>query len=371
MRTTSSVSLALAAALAALAALLLSMAWSMAADEPTEATINKPSIQITTGREIAWHAAPKGSADEQWDVWKWTPRIKFTINGPVEGGSQMSVVFTQQGGKPWVTFESAADELSATQWEDYEYKDGPAEGKGLAQSGEFGVKILLRKGPEGQKITLFTGKLVVKRFHYGNDLPKFKDDFLYYVDQDWRLPIGYVWYPRPYRYASGATENDQWASLHAAMWFRSNTDTEVKPGAYLYYQGKQIGSTEGNDDGTLQPAEGWEHIYRAYKFIFTSVLAVDKVPDDHRAPDYFHLEKNPGEYEIKVMISGKLMRRAKFTVDADGKITDGGLSEKNKLGSIRMIAPVQIVANEAGTPDLKAWKTGAFYGNPLEGFTAP
>jgi hypothetical protein len=79
------------------------------------------------------------------------------------------------------------------------------------------------------------------------------------------------------------------------------------------------------------------------------------------------LSKNPGEYEIKVLSAGHLARSVKFTVAADGSF-DNGIASANKLDSERIIVPVQVIGNQ-GPWDKTAWKTGAFYGNPLTGFT--
>ena len=48
---------------------------------------------------------------------------------------------------------------------------------------------------------------------------------------------------------------------------------------------------------------------------------------------------------------------------------DNGIATANKLGSDRVIVPVQVIGNQ-GPWDRRSWKTGAFYGNPLTGFTA-
>jgi hypothetical protein len=55
-------------------------------------------------------------------------------------------------------------------------------------------------------------------------------------------------------------------------------------------------------------------------------------------------------------------------VAAGGKF-DNGLATANKLGSPRVIFPVQIIGDQDGQWDRAAWKTEAFYGNPLTGFT--
>ena len=59
----------------------------------------------------------------------------------------------------------------------------------------------------------------------------------------------------------------------------------------------------------------------------------------------------------------------KFTVAPDGKF-DNGIASINRLGSDRVIVPVQIIGDQDGAWNKTAWKTDAFYGNPLAGFTA-
>jgi hypothetical protein len=82
------------------------------------------------------------------------------------------------------------------------------------------------------------------------------------------------------------------------------------------------------------------------------------------------LADNPGEYEFKLLWNNHLARSIKFTVGTDGKIVDNGIANGNRLGSSRLIFPVQIIGDQDGQWDKAAWKTDAFYGNPLTGFTA-
>ena len=83
------------------------------------------------------------------------------------------------------------------------------------------------------------------------------------------------------------------------------------------------------------------------------------------------LSENSGEYEIKMIYKGHLVRSMKFSVDAEGKIVDKGIATSNKLGNNRIIVPVQVLGDSDGQWDKNAWKTDAFYGNPLTGFTVP
>lgn len=79
---------------------------------------------------------------------------------------------------------------------------------------------------------------------------------------------------------------------------------------------------------------------------------------------------NPGEYEFKLLWNNKLARTIKFTVGPHGKL-ENGIALANKLGSDRVIIPVMIIGEQDGKWDRAAWKTDAFYGNPLSGFTPP
>ena len=57
----------------------------------------------------------------------------------------------------------------------------------------------------------------------------------------------------------------------------------------------------------------------------------------------------------------------KFTVGADSRLVDGGYAKPIFLTRYRVIVPVKIMGPEKW--DASAWKTDAFYGNPLTGFS--
>lgn len=85
----------------------------------------------------------------------------------------------------------------------------------------------------------------------------------------------------------------------------------------------------------------------------------------------YMMSENAGDYEIKILYKGHLVRSIKFAVDAQGKIVDNGIATSNKLGNDRVIVPVQVLGDSDGPWDKNSWKTDAFYGNPLTGFTPP
>ena len=106
--------------------------------------------------------------------------------------------------------------------------------------------------------------------------------------------------------------------------------------------------------------------------LFPNVKAWDKTGEAPRMFGKPYLfSENPGEYEVKVLYQGHLVRSIKFSVDAEGKLVDNGIAKANKLGNDRIVVPVTIMGESDGQWNKMAWKTDAFYGNPLSGFSVP
>ena len=113
--------------------------------------------------------------------------------------------------------------------------------------------------------------------------------------------------------------------------------------------------------------------WRRVECSFPVVKQHDKTNDGQGQPntnEMFKMGANPGEYEFKVLWNNKLARSIKFNVAPGGKL-DNGIATSNKLGIDRIVVPVQIIGDQDGTWDKNAWKTDAFYGHPLTGFTWP
>ena len=85
--------------------------------------------------------------------------------------------------------------------------------------------------------------------------------------------------------------------------------------------------------------------------------------------DKLYINQSPGEYSVKVFYKGGQVRETKFSI-ADGNFADNGIAKQNKLSTNRIILPVKVMGN-VDKWNATAWKTDAFYGNPLTGFSAP
>jgi hypothetical protein len=329
-------------------------------------TLLKASVIVRANRLLRYWKAP--DAD---NYWSWMPEMSFTVLGPINTGSAFFIDFTNEAGAAWYTVECATPTIDATRWQTI---TTPAitthiDKRSTLATGTFGFTIRLKNELGGTNQTVFSGKFKVAKFHIGNDLPAFKNQFEYYVDQDWNLPIGYLYF--------NTAADQNMPPLKIAMWFRGELDN-TKLAAYLFYNGKQIASTKdqsgsaGYDSAIFANSHEGNTRWERWTFSWGSVRGWNTdTSSANNTSDIFFMNQKPGEYEVKVLREGDLARSAKFTVGVDGRLVDNGITAKNNLGGLAMILPVKVIGTADGQTDLNAWKTGAFYGNPLTGFLVP
>lgn len=344
---------------------------ALAQDEPT---IAKASIQVT-----AWTFNEYKKNDK---IYSWVPKIGFRVNGPITQGSQLYVEFKLPTG-PWVSFDCKTGAVDAGYWWEVEDCGGinlPV-AKGVTYTGPVNFTIGLRNEVTDTNATLFTGKMKV-----GKTLPRARKgptEWVYYVDHDWNLPIGYLELEKDDIYGERLTH------FHARLWVRGDV-TRFEP--HILYKGKEVGkvfldntpmgrascsATIENDpthyvDPALAPQKAkWARL----KCSFPNVVGSDtsgqtRSPFPGQKGEIHVLSQNPGDYELKMVEDGELVRSIKFAVGEDGSI-DNGIASQNQLGEDWVIVPVKVLGTRDGNWNKLAWKTDAFYGNPLKGFAAP
>ncbi len=344
---------------------------SLAQDQPT---IAKDSVQVT--------AFTLSSYKGDFKTFSWVPKLQLRVNGPIASGSQLYAEFTVPGGGAW-KFDCKTQETGAGHWwqpDECGGRDALGEDKGITYTGPVNFAIKMRNELMGGDVTLFTGKMKVAKVHSNETGPNYVNHFVYYVDQDWNLPIGYMFLE--------PDDVAEWRKpkLAFAVWSRGEMNGSFEP--HLFHGGKEVGKMFYNGEEVGKPSCGTDEvqnnpthitephgqfIWTRMKCDFSSVRAWNKTADsnDTMFGRLYLLSENPGDYEIKILYKGHLVRSIKFGVDADGKITDNGIATNNKLGNNRVIVPVQVLGDSDGQWDKNAWKTDAFYGNPLTGFTAP
>lgn len=340
-------------------------------DQPT---IAKDSVQVT--------AFTLSSYKGNFKIFSWVPRTQFRVNGPIPSGSQLYVEFTVPGIGAWVKYDCKTQETEKGYWWQPECggRDGISEDKGITYTGPINFAIKMRNELMGGDVTLFTGKAKVAKVHSNETGPDYVNHFVYYVDQDWNLPIGYVFLERD--------DVAEWKKpkLAFAVWARGEMNGSFEPHLFhngkevgkMFYQGEQVGTpscgtNEIEDNPTHITEPHGQFIWTRMKCDFSTVRAWNKTgePNEGMFGPLYLLSENPGDYEIKMLYKGHLVRSMKFSVDAEGKIVDNGIATSNKLGNNRVIVPVQVLGDSDGQWDKNAWKADAFYGNPLTGFTAP
>ena len=344
-----------------------SSAGAQAADQPA---IAKDSVQVNCFTHNVYK--------KNFDYWSWTPRIEFRVNGPIPSGGQLYCEFSLPNMPGWAKFDCPTEVTEKGRWWKTSGggRDVPEE-KATTYTGIVSFAIKMRNELEGTNTTLFTGKAKVEKAKNNEAGPKAVNRFVYFVNHDWNMPIGYVY----------LTPDDLkgWdrPRFNTAFWVRGEP-YQMDP--HLFFNGKEVGKkyldgTEVGKPSGEAKVENYPTHYVAdnipqkakwarVECSFPNVVGWDKTDEKYDLFGPPHsLAANPGEYEVKVLRSNKLARSIKFTVDKDGKF-DNGIAAANKLGSDRVIVPVTILGDQDGAWNKAAWKTDAFYGSPLTGFTA-
>jgi hypothetical protein len=84
----------------------------------------------------------------------------------------------------------------------------------------------------------------------------------------------------------------------------------------------------------------------------------------------YMMSENPGNYEVKIIYKGHLVRSIKFAVDAEGKIVDNGIATANKLGNNRVIVPVQVLGELRRPMGQECVEDGGVLWQPADGLHA-
>jgi hypothetical protein len=331
-------------------------------DATSAATLDKTTVIIRANTTFDYKQPSKMG---------WLPQMDFRVSGPISKGSQISVEMTTPDGKTWISFDCETRSVEAGE---LLYVDGcgrndvPKE-KFTAALGVYGLKIELKNELKGTNETLLVGKFKVGKAFDGAS-PVEKDAWVWYVDYDWALPVAEV-FADTHEMLNGAPVEKDAQPLEVSFWFRGDPHDAV---GYLYYNGKQIANTENTTNGTVNREQGvtlFSHAPFAWRkiiFGFTHVY-VKNTKDPNSLVDPFFMEKNPGEYEVKVLLKRKLARTVKFTVGKDGRIVDSGVSSQNALGTKRITLFANTMGDDDGKkPDFEAWKSTAFFEGPLKGF---
>lgn len=293
----------------------------------------------------------------------WVPQVRFDVL--YNGASKLRLMaeyFTPDG-KPWTSETLKLNTANAQQQTQEMITDRVGDrftNRSTNAVGTFGVKITDTR--DGK--VLFQGKFKVGKFKYGPDIPMFKNQYDFFVEQDWNMPIGYVWLD---------SSTDKHGLLPTfSVWIKGENrldDLEAR----LFYNGQQIattddmgaaGSKQRRYPNSLQNKEThrWELLdFAWYKFRYAATAQGRKMFAQAK-----FMNDMSGDYSVKVFHKGVQIREASFSV-AGGEFVDNGIAKNNSFAENKVIVPVKIMGDKDKW-NATQWKTDAFYGNPLAGF---
>lgn len=280
--------------------------------------------------------------------WRWTPVISFRLLGPVGGGNQVTVDFTQPNGSPWLTLrcdtprieQGASSRIGSCGF------NSPDAEKATNQTGNFGFQINL-----GGR-ALYSGKFTVGKIVYNPDGVAAKNkQFYYFVDNDFRLGVGYV----------GPFAGDLSTSLYSEFWVKNRIRDKSALSGLLFHNGKQVAETWASFSLESYPKENPKQEFTLISLNFPVLMAE---PEAVGMTDVFRAYKSPGDYEIRLIRDGSVARSIKFAIGRDGKLVPNGIG-KDLFGD-GILVPLEILGESDGVADKAAFRKG-LWGNPISG----
>ena len=329
------------------------------AQEPAE-------VPTVTRTRVVFKAVTINSYRGDPTVWGWLPEVSFITEGGEPYNGDYYVEVSQPGGAPWL--KGGCETFTNMFIYTCDVPDGQKE-NAITATGVFSFSVKMGNPLEGTDKTLFTGRAKVEKVLSSEVGPTSARKFVYYTNQDWNLPIGYVFI--------GNNDN-----LYVRFWVRGEDTASIE--AHLFYRGQEVGRFEKygyqygasrcspdieyrptRDAGAGAPQGAkWARMNCPFETVRTE--------PNPNSPEWHIISANPWEYEVKVLRNKRLARVLKFSIGPDGNIVDNGIASGNGMAWSNLIfVPVQVVGDLDGVWDRNAWKTDAFYGHPLNGFNWP
>jgi hypothetical protein len=180
------------------------------------------------------------------------PKITFRVNGPMASGSQLSVEYLVPGSAP-VRFDCATQETQKDHWSQTECGgQALSEDKNSTYTGPVNFANQNAETSWPAPSPRSSPARCRSRRHRSNEsVRRAANHFVYYVDHDWNLPIGYIFY-----------EPDQvfgWdlAGFRVAFWVRGDAG-RLEP--HLFYQGKEVGMVYFQGERVSKPGCGEQEV---------------------------------------------------------------------------------------------------------------
>lgn len=299
----------------------------------------------------------------------WVPQISFDLFFDNSMKVRYNAEWFNPDGSPWFSEPLDVGTYSAdgTVQLRSPYDGKLFESKAVISTGNYSVKVVNTKNSE----VVFQGKFKVNKMALDPTDARRKNMMVFYVDNDWTLPTGYV----GFSYTDTYYDFDPRPIVF--MWFKGEIDSKDLE-ARLYQNGQEITSTDnGGIINTTEKTFGEgcfmkpEMCKYRLAYIYWNNFIVENGSKGVREkyPQATFTRDKPGEYTVKVFHRGTQIRETKFTIDQKGWIARNPFSSQIFLANHRVAVPVKVMGS------LEKWnaatvKSDQFYGNPLTGFVA-
>lgn len=296
-------------------------------------------------------------------VSKFIPKIRF--DSYYDGSSKLRYVaeWTKADGSPWFTEQLDTNYYSRDSTMNFKspYSDETFQANATGAIGAFGVKVTDSKSGA----TIFQGKFKVGKLPMDTD-PQKKNYNLFYVDDDWSLPVGAVGFD------FDNWHNDQ-LNPSVFLWFKGSLDTKDFE-ARLFQNNQMVASTD--DGGYIN--SGYRRgedcflkrelcSYTLWKFHWTNFILENNDYGRSKYPNAIFTRDKPGEYVVKIFHKGVQVRELKFAVDSRGFLAANPYAEQVPMAFGGLVVPVKVMGT-LDKPNPAAVKNEMFYGNPLPNF---
>lgn len=294
----------------------------------------------------------------------WVPRVKFQLFYNDSAKLRYTAEWFNPDGSPWFTESLNYFHSSGIATMMSEYSDELMQTKAVVTTGTFGVKITNSKTNE----VCLQGKFKVSKMLAYPGEAQYRNRAEFFVDNDWNLPIGYV----------GFSNDAGWTNPPPVvfMWFKGRLEAKDFE-ARLFLKGEEVASTDDHGIVNVYQYRGEECLrfpdtcrLQQFGFYWQKFIVENSNWVRNRKPDSLFTRDKPGEYTVKVFHKGIQVRETKFTIEPDGRIGRNAFTAQMPLADHKIVVPVKVMGNlDKWSP--ATWKTDAFYGNPISGFSTP
>jgi hypothetical protein len=250
----------------------------------------------------------------------WIPKISLPMVGALPSSGEVHVSYSV-GGKPWFvekfTRKQAQAGLGRNETNIYKFlsERNTYDGQGTRAVGRIDFTVELRDVLANTAKRISQGHFKVGRVSTALG-GRAREDFDYYVDKDWAAQYLVI------DFFGTRTDIVEYPQLGVSGTFVQKKPQKESFAFHLFLNGKEVASTSswGHAWATTARHPETQNGYGAMgvRWQLPSVVAYNN--PSKPITDALVLSENPGNYTIKIIRNGELVRESGFTVREDGTI---------------------------------------------------